>query len=399
MKSITISSIFILLSITILNGQTTGWVLESSPVIQNLHGVTHIDTNQWFAVGDGGTIIRSENGGNHWVQVSSPVTDALQSISFLANVGLAVGIAGRVVRTTDSGLTWFEQPRPTTKNLYAVSMSSAMTVATGEEGTILVSYDKGLTWVPHTAGTASFLFGVSVNDSTAVAVGGAGAIVMSVDNGVGWGLTVLGNQLTFFYSASFVTGSTGWAVGSTSSPGNVIIKSTDFGFAWSGETAPTNEQLFGVSFSDLNNGTAVGGNGSIIHTADGGATWLNQNSGTVQILHSVSFANPQLGIAVGDGGTILKTTTGGVESVESPLQPNSLRIYPDPASDIITLNFHDLSKDCKLTIFNPLGQVVRNESISENHRKLNVSDLSNGIYLLMLKTPSMLESRRFIISR
>jgi photosystem II stability/assembly factor-like uncharacterized protein len=283
----------------------SGWTTQTSNTTANLRGITFIDIDTWVAVGDGGKILRSTDRGVHWATISSPVADALHAVSFIGNTGLAVGVAGRVIRSTDGGLTWIEETRPTTKILFSVSMSSSMSVITGEEGTILVSLDDGLTWTSHTAGTASILFGISVTGSSAVGVGGQGAIVMSTDRGAGWGLTVPGSQLTFFYSTSFVTGTTGWAVGSSSTTGSIIIHSTSSGFTWTAQTSPNSEQLFGVSFASLTSGTAVGANGTIIHTSDGGVTWLTQASGTILTLNAVSFTGTGVGIAVGDGGTIL----------------------------------------------------------------------------------------------
>lgn len=69
--------------------------------------------------------------------------------------------------------------------------------------------------------------------------------------------------------------------------------------------------LLGVSFSDENNGTIVGGTGTIARTTDGGITWNEQVSGTTALLYDVYFTNESSGIVAGSYGTILKTTDGG----------------------------------------------------------------------------------------
>ena len=74
---------------------------------------------------------------------------------------------------------------------------------------------------------------------------------------------------------------------------------------------PTGFTLYGVSFSDENNGTAVGEYGAIIRTTNGGNSWIVQESGTTKNLRSVSFPDPNNGTAVGDNGIILHTTNGG----------------------------------------------------------------------------------------
>ena len=47
----------------------------------------------------------------------------------------------------------------------------------------------------------------------------------------------------------------------------------------------------GVSFTDINNGTAVESEGTIIRTTDGGTTWNLQASGTTNTLFGVSFTD------------------------------------------------------------------------------------------------------------
>ena len=75
----------------------------------------------------------------------------------------------------------------------------------------------------------------------------------------------------------------------------------------------------GVSFTNVNNGTAVGSGGIILRTSDGGQNWFSQTSGTTNFLYGVSFIDINNGIAVGGIenfpgshiSVILKTTNGG----------------------------------------------------------------------------------------
>src|SRR6266404_7777841 len=77
------------------------------------------------------------------------------------------------------------------------------------------------------------------------------------------------------------------------------------------QTSGTGEFLYGVSFTDANNGTAVGEDGTILRTTNGGLRWVHQRSGTTKFLWGVSFSDTNNGIAVGEGGIILRTTDGG----------------------------------------------------------------------------------------
>lgn len=405
----TISILTTLVALTVMSyAQSNGWTIQSSPTTQNLYGITHsnINSNIWIAVGAGGTILRSDDGGITWASISSPVVDDLRGVCIHSNIGVAVGISGRVVRSTNAGLTWTEVQRPTTRNLYAVSMSDFMTVVTGHEGTILVSYDNGLTFSLRGAGTASILFGVSVNNNTAVGVGGAGAVVMSVNGGSGWGLTIIGNQNTFFYGTSFVNSNTGWLVGSILN-GNVIARSNDAGFVWSAQSAPVSNQLFGVSFAVLDTGTAVGDGGTIIHTDNGGTNWTTQNSGTSQILNGVSFATSGFGIVVGNTGTILRTTnilTGiNHNSNSSPKEFSLSQNYPNPFNPSTKINYSlPKSSFVKLMIFDVLGsmvkEVVNSYQPSGNYSvEFDGAKLSSGTYFYTLETDGFTETKKMLM--
>jgi len=392
------------------NSQSTGWSIQSSPTTQNLRSIAFSSVNTCIAVGDAGTILRSSDGGITWTIISSPVADALRGVSLRGSIGLAVGISGRMIRSTDSGLSWVELTRQTTRNLYCVSISDVFTVIMGHEGTIFVSYDNGLTWISKGAGTASILFGVSAYSTTAVGVGGQGAVVMSPNSGVGWGLTILGGQLTFFYGTSFVSTTTGWAVGSNVSPGYIIIKSTNSGFVWSAQTAPITEQLFGVSFATVDSGTAVGSGGTIIHTTNSGTTWAIQTSGTTQILNGVSFANSNLGIAVGDLGTILRTTNSGLTGIrpENNSLPSGFGLsqnYPNPFNPVTNINF-SVPKEgfVNLSVYDILGNKV-NELVNENIKagdysmKFDASGLSSGVYFYTIKTNDFSSTKKMVLTK
>ena len=79
---------------------------------------------------------------------------------------------------------------------------------------------------------------------------------------------------------------------------------------------PTLENLSSVYFPNVNEGWAVGGEGTILNTTDGGITWTSQTSGTEAFLHSVAFIDNQVGYAVGFPNSngvenLLHTTNGG----------------------------------------------------------------------------------------
>jgi hypothetical protein len=107
-------------------------------------------------------------------------------------------------------------------------------------------------------------------------------------------------------SVYFIDSQTGWVIGDA----GAILKTTNGGARWDPQTSGTNQWLRAVQFLDAQTGWAVGGNGTILKTIDGGTTWKPQASGTEAWLNAVQFLDAQTGWAVGDHGTILKTPNG-----------------------------------------------------------------------------------------
>ncbi|MBI3765609.1 MAG: fibronectin type III domain-containing protein, partial [Ignavibacteriales bacterium] len=76
------------------------WEFQSSGSIAILYGVAFTDSSYGTAVGSGGIILRTTNGGSNWTQQSSPATENLYGVSFSSrNVGTAVGKGGVILRT------------------------------------------------------------------------------------------------------------------------------------------------------------------------------------------------------------------------------------------------------------------------------------------------------------
>lgn len=61
------------------------------------------------------------------------------------------------------------------------------------------------------------------------------------------------------------------------------------------------------------------------------------------------------------------------------------RIFPNPFSDNITVEFADLKPGCRLKIFNSNGALVYSENLVKNKSTLNLNSLPPGIYLFCIE--------------
>jgi photosystem II stability/assembly factor-like uncharacterized protein len=85
---------------------------------------------------------------------------------------------------------------------------------------------------------------------------------------------------------------------------------------WYQQNSGTTQNLNALTFTDSDNGFAVGDSGTIMHTTDAGVSWVSQTSGTTLNLNDIFFIDAITSCIVGGGGIILRTTNGGITWVQ-----------------------------------------------------------------------------------
>lgn len=121
------------------DGGATAWVNDFSGAPgTGLNGIHMASTTVGWAVGRGGTIIKTTDGST-WVAKTSGTSQMLNAVWFANTlIGWIVGENSTVLKTIDGGDTWVAQPLPNSANLNAVdgflSGSSIFVVAVGDNG-------------------------------------------------------------------------------------------------------------------------------------------------------------------------------------------------------------------------------------------------------------------------
>ena len=77
-----------------------------------------------------------------------------------------------------------------------------------------------------------------------------------------------------------------------------------------------------------------------------------------------------------------------------------VEIYPNPASDFITLVIdRNTNTDFILNIYNLTGALVKTERLKYNHQQINIGDLRNGIYMVEIRSKGLTGIQKLIIKR
>ncbi|GLB54211.1 hypothetical protein NBRC110019_32530 [Neptunitalea chrysea] len=76
--------------------------------------------------------------------------------------------------------------------------------------------------------------------------------------------------------------------------------------------------------------------------------------------------------------------TAPVLGIESNDYIKDIKIYPNPATSTIFVDWVDLSSDAliKIEIYNPIGQLVLETSLTQNNNQIDISHLSNNVYFM-----------------
>lgn len=79
---------------------------------------------------------------------------------------------------------------------------------------------------------------------------------------------------------------------------------------------------------------------------------------------------------------------------------NGLFIYPNPASNYVNIKLENTNNsNLTLNVYNIMGLLVKTETISKDQQEINISDLSNGTYLLEIKSNYSTKSQKIIIKK
>jgi hypothetical protein len=97
---------------------------------------------------------------------------------------------------------------------------------------------------------------------------------------------------------------------------------------------------------------------------------------------------------------VLTASAVGLEKLK--ILNDKLKIYPNPAKDVLVLEALESPTTYQCRIYNSIGYLIREEEImfKDNAVKLNVSELESGVYSFQLKNEGAgTVSKRFVINR
>jgi len=278
-----------------------------------------------FAGGERGLILYSDDQGKTWVQASVPVRVTLTSIHFAdATHGWAVGNGGAILRTDDGGVRWSKQ---FDGNAIAKALEENAQGVSDERRKRLIS-----------EGADKPFLDIYVTDAdNAIAVGAYGLIFATTDGGRHWRPAF--NRLhaaeeRHFYALRKI-GPSLYLAGEQ----GMLYRSTDEGISFFPVDVPGKATIFSLvgTQDDI---VLIGLRGAAYRSRDGGASWSKLE---LQTRNSLTDARPSSDgsayLLVDDGGSVwrLARDGGAVKrlSTAAVFPFSGLEILPDGSAVVV----------------------------------------------------------------
>lgn len=241
----------------------------------------------------------------------------------------AVGRGGKIVRSDDGGKAWTRQATATDANLQSIAAwDAARAIVVGNDSTVLRSADGGRSWqaatgLPAEAAGRKITRVRRTADGHVYAVGEFGLVLSAPDFGSAWQslgkLEDVGwNDLAARENTLILVGEFGR-----------IRRSADGGRTWQDIASPVKSSLLGVAFADDGRlAVAVGLDGVVLLSPDVGRSWRAVSSGIQEHLFGVTAVGTGWA-AVGDKGLLLRAPANAQTWTVRRLAENSYAWHTD----------------------------------------------------------------------
>jgi photosystem II stability/assembly factor-like uncharacterized protein len=367
-----------------------------------------------YAVGDFGTVLRSDDNGVSWSGLSTRVTHDLDLVSVIAadSVVVAGGCAvrrsdnggttftrlpwtptdeqcaapvaalafpsaqrgylvldsGAVIRTDDGGSTWTALPgTPVPMPTGVVFTSPDAGVVTSSAGAVYRTADAGVTWTqaavaPHGLRAIDFF-----TPARGYAVGEGGTVLESLDSGKTWHAKAAPGAFTL----TSIRCATALVCLATTDGGDRLLLTTDGGNSFKPVASTAN--IYTAAFAAGSHAVAAGAFGETIVSADSGTTWAptgGRLAGTLTVLRATS---PTLAFAAGRAGAVARTTDGG---------HTWRQLAGTGAEDLTDVSFTDAMRGYALDLF---GRVLRTDDGGGSWHRVRVVFRARPQALLTLR--------------
>ncbi|NLP12435.1 T9SS type A sorting domain-containing protein [bacterium] len=280
------------------------WIWRNPlPQGNTLYDVAFINDLEGWAVGGGGIILHTIDGGQNWTIQPGGTDETLFTISFPGKGVAYIAGAHVVLKSTDSGKSWqkLATAPPGGEKIFFIDEKTGWI---GASQRIYYTTDGGLTWQLYTMPDPFWIHGLYFVDAQVGFWAGFGGVHKTTDGGKSWQMLWNLPMIYSYHDVFFFDRLKGVAIGSS----GTIAVTSDGGVNWTQTAKLGGGGSFHLFFRTAKLGWAIHEGGGIWRTEDGGSTWTRVSD--EWSLHGGSFP-VGAGYVVGNDGKILKTVDDG----------------------------------------------------------------------------------------
>ena len=384
--------LIIFVCLNIYFSATAQWTQTNYSETMEVHGIHFINEQIGFAVGFH-QVYRTIDGGQNWTEIASNIfINGPIGVWFInENVGFIIGADGganpQVSKTINGGTSWTTTNLPVggfgfndPNKIFFFDNNTGYIVCRG--GRIYKTINQGVGWSELTSGVTEDITSVHFPTS---GVGYASlmyssTLLKTINSGNSWSLMDLG-ELVAVNDIYFTGKDTGYLACSSSK----ILKTTDGGISWTVFNFGTSDVFYTIEFTSDNIGYVAGSSGTIATTTNAGTTWDSGSGGITNLLYCMDFPTSETGYigTLGPPGKIIKTINGGgILSIAEQNETSVFEVYPNPASNVITIKASNNFPDLTYTIINQSGKQVLAGKLTNETTSVDITQLKTGVYLI-----------------
>jgi photosystem II stability/assembly factor-like uncharacterized protein len=216
-----------------------------------------------------GGLWTTADAGATWASLSTGSTERHRAFAWLDTIrGIAVGNGGMILATGDGGKTWQPRVSGVKENLMDVTSVGESVWISGYQGVVLHSADGGKSWTRQPTQTSMTLEGIFFLDQDhGWSVGWSGTILRTVNGGQTW-TTIKTTAQWSLTAICFTDVNNGWVAGFSGQ----LLRSKDGGVTWTALKSPVSSSLTSIAFDHAGRGWITYDDGLLV-SQDKGDTW------------------------------------------------------------------------------------------------------------------------------
>lgn len=310
--------------------------------------VHHARSGAWIVAGTQGKILRSVDGGNTWTMIPNELRLTFETLFIEPHTDalLIGGEAGSIGRSTDAGVSWrlaqIKMPEPVTPITAVYSLGDEL-IATSALGRFISSSDDGESWQLHSmGGNAYFTDAVlDAKHTTTLLSSHTGDLFRRAAGDPAWEKVelMLDGRKRYVSAIRYDAPSQSLLVVGHH---GLAARSTDGGREW--QEIRTGSASSMESLAQVGKGRYVGfgEGGFIVTSADSGASWRQTSPELSLTLREVVALPNDVIVASGELGSVLRSTDSGTTWAEVAVAypnmntpPNLRSLLIEPAGKVL----------------------------------------------------------------